>query len=102
MITDDRVFKNWIHCETRPSSQHLHITIRHTATVVLVMENVITVMGLPVNAQEEGAVCVCAGRDVFLPRACPGGSALLQGETGFPHGCRVGTEEMRPAHTLEA
>lgn len=71
MITDDRVFKNWIHCETRPSSQHLHITIRHTATVVLVMENVITVMGLPVNAQEEGAVCVLEGTS-FYPRLALG------------------------------
>lgn len=101
MITDDRVFKNWIHCKTRPSSQHRHITVRHIVTVVLVIENVITVTGLPVNAREEGAVCALEGKS-FYPRLALGGSALLRGETGFPHVCRVGVEEMRPAHTLEA
>lgn len=72
VITDDRIFKNWIYCEAHPSSQHLHITVRHIATVVLVMENVITVTGLPVSARVEGAACVLEGTSFYPGIAtCP-------------------------------
>lgn len=65
MITDDRIFKNWIHCERHSSSQHLHITVPHIATVVVVMENVITITGLPVSAREEWAACVLEGTSFY-------------------------------------